>query len=121
MPALVNSSVGSPCGTSEEEGTILWPRAWKYSRKRRRISEPVSILISYPAGIMAVRTSMADKVGVHRVAALAKVSIGTVDRALHGRAGINPDTRERVLRVARELGYEPNLAARALSKRRAHI
>lgn len=64
---------------------------------------------------------MADKVGVHRVAALAKVSIGTVDRALHGRAGINADTRERVLRIARELGYEPNLAARALSKRRAHV
>jgi len=62
---------------------------------------------------------MADKVGVHRVAALAKVSIGTVDRALHGRAGINPQTRDRVLLIARELGYEPNLAARALSKRRA--
>lgn len=62
---------------------------------------------------------MADKVGVHRVAALAKVSIGTVDRALHGRPGINPDTQARVLRIAKELGYEPNLAARALSKRRA--
>lgn len=64
---------------------------------------------------------MAEKVGVHRVAALAKVSIGTVDRALHGRAGINPETRARVLRIAQELGYEPNLAARALSKRRAHV
>jgi LacI family transcriptional regulator len=53
---------------------------------------------------------------------VAKVSIGTVDRALHGRIGINEKTRERVLRIAQELGYEPNLAARALSKRRrAHI
>jgi LacI family transcriptional regulator len=64
---------------------------------------------------------MKKKVGVHRVADLAKVSIGTVDRALHGRAGINEKTRERVLRVARELGYEPNLAARALSKSRTDI
>jgi LacI family transcriptional regulator len=64
---------------------------------------------------------MKKKVGVHRVADLAKVSIGTVDRALHGRSGINEKTRERVLRIARELGYEPNLAARALSKSRTDI
>jgi LacI family transcriptional regulator len=63
---------------------------------------------------------MKPKVGVHRLAEQAKVSIGTVDRALHGRPGINEKTRERVLRIARELGYEPNLAARALSRSRTH-
>jgi LacI family transcriptional regulator len=63
---------------------------------------------------------MKAKVGVHRLAERAKVSIGTVDRALHGRAGINEKTRERILRIAQELGYEPNLAARALSKSRRH-
>lgn len=64
---------------------------------------------------------MKRKVGVYRLAEQAKVSIGTVDRALHGRPGINEKTRERVLRIARELGYEPNLAARALSKSRKQI
>jgi LacI family transcriptional regulator len=64
---------------------------------------------------------MSKKVGIHRLADLAKVSIGTVDRALHGRPGINEKTRERVLRIARKLGYEPNLAARALSNGRRGI
>lgn len=62
-----------------------------------------------------------QQVGVHKIAEEAKVSIGTVDRALHGRPGISEKTRERVLSVARELGYEPNLAARALSKRRSQL
>ncbi len=64
---------------------------------------------------------MKKKVGVHRLAEQANVSIGTVDRALHGRPGINEKTRERVLRIAHELGYEPNLAARALSRSRTRI
>ena len=42
------------------------------------------------------------------------ISIGTVDRALHGRAEISASTRERVIRKAEELGYRPNLAARSL-------
>src|SRR5579884_278519 len=55
------------------------------------------------------------KSGIPLIAELAGVSIGTVDRALHGRAGINPRTLKRVLKVAREIGYTPNVAARALS------
>ena len=46
------------------------------------------------------------------------MSIGTVDRALHGRPGINDETRERVLAVAKKIGYRPNLAARSLSTRK---
>src|SRR4249919_2515593 len=38
MPALVNSSVGSLPGTSGLEGTMVWPRAAKKSRKSLRIS-----------------------------------------------------------------------------------
>lgn len=47
------------------------------------------------------------------------ISIGTVDRALHSRAGINPITRERVLKMAQTLGYKPNLAARYLKAPRS--
>lgn len=46
------------------------------------------------------------------------ISIGTVDRALHGRPGISPETRARVLQLARAVGYRPNLAARQLKSRR---
>jgi LacI family transcriptional regulator len=57
--------------------------------------------------------------GIHLIAQLANVSIGTVDRALHGRGGIKESTRQRILQVARQIGYTPNLAARALSAARA--
>ncbi|HTU35736.1 MAG TPA: substrate-binding domain-containing protein [Candidatus Acidoferrum sp.] len=57
--------------------------------------------------------------GIHLIAHIANVSIGTVDRALHGRGGINAKTRERILQIARQIGYTPNLAARTLSVARA--
>src|SRR5258706_3049108 len=38
MPELTKSSVGSFAGTSELEGTMLWPFERKYSRKLVRIS-----------------------------------------------------------------------------------
>jgi len=60
-----------------------------------------------------------ERRGIHLIAELAKVSIGTVDRALHGRGGIKESTRQRILQVARQIGYTPNLAARALSVARA--
>jgi LacI family transcriptional regulator len=60
-----------------------------------------------------------ERGGIHRIAELANVSIGTVDRALHGRNGINESTRHRILQIARQIGYTPNLAARALSASKA--
>lgn len=48
------------------------------------------------------------------IAAICGVSIGTVDRALHDRAGIKAETKEKILKVAKELGYRPHLLARSL-------
>ena len=62
-----------------------------------------------------------ERPGIHQIARLAKVSIGTVDRALHGRAGISEVTRTRVLRIAKELAYTPHPAARILSVGRARL
>jgi LacI family transcriptional regulator len=53
-------------------------------------------------------------VGIKDIARTSGVSIGTVDRALHDKPGINPETRARVLDAAARLGYRPNLAARRL-------
>lgn len=60
-------------------------------------------------------------VGIKQIAAQVGVSIGTVDRALHGRPGINAVTRARVLELADKLGYKPNLAARMLRSQKKLI
>jgi LacI family transcriptional regulator len=67
--------------------------------------------------VKKTRASRMDKKksGIHLIAELANVSIGTVDRALHGRRGIKDATRQQILQIARQIGYTPNLAARSLS------
>src|ERR1700675_1093710 len=62
-----------------------------------------------------------QKRGIHRIAEMANVSIGTVDRALHGRGGIKDATRKRILQIAQQIGYSPNLAARALSVAKSRV
>lgn len=49
------------------------------------------------------------------IADKAKVSRGTVDRVLHDRPGVSDETREKVNKVAKELGYKPNIAGKALA------
>jgi LacI family transcriptional regulator len=46
------------------------------------------------------------------------ISIGTVHRALHDNPGVSALTKARVLQMARNLGYRPNLAARYLSSKK---
>lgn len=58
------------------------------------------------------------RAGIKQIADALSISIGTVDRALHGREGVSPNTRERVLKMARKLNYTPNLAARNLKLNR---
>lgn len=48
------------------------------------------------------------------VSGAANVSTFTVSRALGGQSGVSVETRERVLEVARALGYVPNRLARSL-------
>lgn len=54
------------------------------------------------------------KARIKDIALLAGVSIGTVDRALHERGEVAEKTREKVMRIAKELDYSPNFIARAL-------
>ncbi|BAS15979.1 HTH-type transcriptional regulator MalR [Arthrobacter sp. Hiyo8] len=58
-------------------------------------------------------------VTINDVAQAAGVSKGAVSYALNGQPGVSDDTRERILRVARELGWKPNLRAKSLSSAKA--
>src|ERR1700744_5343672 len=53
------------------------------------------------------------------VARAASVSHQTVSRVLSGHPNVRPATRDRVLAAIEQLGYRPNLAARALASGRS--
>lgn len=54
-------------------------------------------------------------VTMQQIADLAGVSRGTVDRALNNRGRIRPEVAQKIKMIAKELGYQPNIAAKALS------
>jgi LacI family transcriptional regulator len=58
------------------------------------------------------------RAGIKQIADSLRISIGTVDRALHDRLGVSAKTRDRVLKMAQKLNYSPNLAARNLKLNR---
>lgn len=53
------------------------------------------------------------------IAKRAGLSMNTVSRAIRGRGYVSEDSREKVLRIAGELGYRPNRAARNLRFKRS--
>jgi LacI family transcriptional regulator len=52
--------------------------------------------------------------GISAIAATLGISVATVHRALHNQGRISEKTRARVLRMADQMAYRPNLAARDL-------
>ena len=59
--------------------------------------------------------------GVREVAALAKVSLGTVSNVMNNRAGVGPVIRARVEAAMAELGFVPSRAAGQLRSRRSDL
>jgi len=50
------------------------------------------------------------------IARICGVSRATVSRALHNTGSIKPETKQKILEVVQELGYQPDLVARSLVK-----
>ena len=71
---------------------------------------------------VAKRSSAKRRCTTHDVAAKAGVSQPTVSLVLsrNPTARVAADTRERVLKAAEELGYQPNVVARSLVRRRSY-
>ena len=53
-------------------------------------------------------------VTLQQIAEAAGVSRGTVDRALKDRGRVRPEVAEKIKQIAKEMGYQPSLAGRAL-------
>ncbi len=68
-----------------------------------------------------LREKMEKKVSIKEIAERAGVSIGTVDRVIHNRGRVSEKTKEKVLKICRELNYEPNLLAQRLASDKTFI
>jgi LacI family transcriptional regulator len=55
---------------------------------------------------------------IYDVAGAAGVSLATVSRVLNNPEKVKEETRLRVLKVIKELGYRPNVIARGLASRK---
>ncbi|OQP87486.1 LacI family transcriptional regulator [Rhizobium rhizosphaerae] len=60
-----------------------------------------------------------ERLTIHDLAAAAGVSISTASKALNGTGRMGMETRERVKRVAHELGFRPNALAKGLLSKRS--
>lgn len=64
---------------------------------------------------MSHSTKPGRRITITDIAARAGVSIGAVSFALNGRDGVSEATRERVVAIARDMGWAPASAARSLA------
>lgn len=60
-----------------------------------------------------------ERVTIYDVAQAARVSTATASKALNDTGRISLETRDRIKRVARELGFRPNSLARSLTRKRS--
>ena len=61
------------------------------------------------------------QITLKELAERANTSIRSVNRALKGQSGIGKEKREEILKLARELGYTPNIAARNLRLQKSNF
>jgi LacI family transcriptional regulator len=61
------------------------------------------------------------KVTINQIAELAQVSKGTVSKVLNGHRGISSGTRDRILKLVKQLDYHPDASARALALQKTGV
>ncbi len=62
-----------------------------------------------------------DRIRIKDIAKLADVSVGTVDRVIHGRNGVSESSRKRVEEILKQLNYQPNMYASALASNKKYV
>lgn len=63
--------------------------------------------------------ALSERVTIYDVAAAAGVSVATASKALNDTGRMATETRDRIRRVAQEMGFRPNSLARSLTRKRS--
>lgn len=61
-----------------------------------------------------------ERIRIKDIAQLANVSVGTVDRVIHGRSGVSEASKKRVEEILKQLNYQPNMYASALASNKKY-
>lgn len=62
-----------------------------------------------------------ERIRIKDIAHLANVSVGTVDRVIHGRSGVSEASKKRVEEILKQLDYQPNMYASALASNKKYF
>ncbi len=62
-----------------------------------------------------------ERIRIKDIARLADVSVGTVDRVIHGRSGVSESSKKRVEEILGQLHYQPNMYASALASNKKYF
>ena len=62
-----------------------------------------------------------ERIRIKDIAQMAEVSVGTVDRVLHGRTGVSEASRKKVENILKQLDYQPNMYASALASNKKYV
>ena len=73
-------------------------------------------LLYYVPGLVNKESSL--RVTIKKIADIAKVSRGTVDKVLNNRPGVSDEVRKRIMEIATALDYKPNIIGKALNNQK---
>lgn len=66
-------------------------------------------------------SKLPERIRIKDIARLAGVSVGTVDRVLHGRTGVAESSKKHVEEILKQLDYQPNMYASALASNKKYL
>src|SRR4051812_36705503 len=96
------------------------PCAADDSRSNPRVTEQLPF-DHKPTSTPKPQEAIMSNATIRDVAAQARVSIKTVSRVINNVKSVQPETRERVMKVIRKLDYHPNPSARGLGGSRSYL
>lgn len=62
-----------------------------------------------------MRENKSERIRIKDIAIKAGVSVGTVDRVIHGRSGVSESSKKKVEEILKQMNYQPNMYASALA------
>ena len=67
-----------------------------------------------------MRENKSERIRIKDIALKAGVSVGTVDRVIHGRSGVSESSKKKVEEILKQMDYQPNMYASALASNKKY-